>query len=80
MFASLLMDLLIDDYQPQNFSLVVALLQRHGALRESLRVVEQYLDDAREFAGQLRPGEARGDLIGLCEVLAGQTESLGGAA
>ncbi len=71
---------LIGDYQPENFSHVVALLKRHGALHESLQAIEGYLRPAREQAGQLRPGEARHGLIQLCEVLAAQTESLGGAA
>lgn len=71
---------LIGDYQPENFSHVAALLKRHGALHESLRAVETYLRPARELAGQLRPSEARNGLIQLCEVLAAQTESLGGAA
>ena len=71
---------LIGDYQPRNYSKVVALLQRHGALRESLQVIEQYLDAARGFAGPLRESEARSGLLNLCEVLAAQTEALGGAA
>ncbi|HEY0548291.1 MAG TPA: polyprenyl synthetase family protein [Verrucomicrobiae bacterium] len=71
---------LIGDYQPENFSHVVALLKRHGALHESLQVIEGYLRPARELAGQLRPGEARNGLIQLCDVLATQTESLGAAA
>ena len=71
---------LIGEYQPENFSKVVALLRRHGALHESLRVIENYLDAAREFAGKLRQTEARAGLMMLCEVLAAQTESLGGAA
>jgi len=71
---------LLDDYQPRDFSQVVALLQRQGALHESMRVVEQYLDEARELAGRLRASDARGGLIQLCEVLAAQTEALGGAA
>ncbi|HTD68131.1 MAG TPA: polyprenyl synthetase family protein [Candidatus Limnocylindria bacterium] len=71
---------LIGDYQPQNFEKVVALLRRHGALHESLRVIESYLKVAREYAGELRKGDARAGLVNLCEVLAAQTESLGGAA
>ena len=69
---------LIGDYQPQNFAKVAALLQRHGALGESLRVIENYLDAAREFTGHLRASDARGGLVNLCEVLAAQTEALGG--
>ena len=71
---------LIGDYQPQNFSKDVALLQRHGALRESLRVIENHLDAARSCASLLRESEARRGLLNLCEVLAAQTEALGGAA
>jgi octaprenyl-diphosphate synthase len=36
-------DALIGDYQPGNFPHVVALLQRHGALDESSRAIENYL-------------------------------------
>jgi octaprenyl-diphosphate synthase len=71
---------LIGDYQPENFSHVVALLRRHGALHESLRAIESYLCPAKELAGQLRPSEARHGLVQLCEVLAAQTEALGGTA
>jgi octaprenyl-diphosphate synthase len=71
---------LIGDYQPENFPHVLALLKRHGAMHESLRAVENYLLPARELAGELRAGEARDGLVQLCDVLAAQTESLGGAA
>jgi len=67
---------LMGDYQPQNFSQVAALLRRHGALAESLRVINHYLDAAKDLAGSLRESEARVGLIGLCGVLAAQTESL----
>src|SRR6185503_2788895 len=66
---------LIGDYQPQNFSQVVALLRRHGALHKSLRAIEDYLRAAKEFAGRLHQSEARSGLIQLCEVLMAQTQS-----
>jgi octaprenyl-diphosphate synthase len=68
---------LMGDYQPENFSQVAALLRRHGALAESLRVINDYLGTAKNLAGSLRDSEARAGLIGLCGVLAAQTESLG---
>jgi octaprenyl-diphosphate synthase len=71
---------LVGDYQPENFGQVISLLQRHGALHESLRVVQQYLQGAKEAAHHLTPSEGRAGLINLCEVLAAQTESLGGAS
>ena len=74
------LELLLEDYQPENFSSIMTLLQHHGALHNSVCVVRRYLDDAREFANRLRGSEARAGLIGLCEVLAAQTELLGGAA
>ena len=67
---------LMGDYQPENFSQVAALLRRHGALAESLRVINSYLDTAKNLAGSLRDTPARAGLISLCDVLAGQTESL----
>jgi octaprenyl-diphosphate synthase len=74
------LETLAGDYQPQNFSQVVSLLKRHGALEESLKVVAKFLDDARKAAGTLRETEARIGLLKLCDVLAAQTESLGGNA
>jgi octaprenyl-diphosphate synthase len=71
---------LIGDYQPENFFHVVALLKRHGVLRESLLAVESYLRPARELTSQLRPSESRDGLIQLCDVLAAQSEALGDAA
>lgn len=71
---------LMGDYQPAMISQVAALLRRHGALGESARVIETYLDSAREMAGRLPDSEARCGLINLCGVLAAQTESLGGVA
>ncbi len=71
---------LICDYQAPSFSQIVALLRRHGALHESLRVVQQHLSAAKELVHALRPTEARAGLVSLCEALATQTESLGGTA
>lgn len=71
---------LIGDYQPERFPHVLALLKRHGAMHESLCAVESCLRPARDLAGQLRPCEAREGLIKLCDVLAAQSESLGGDA
>lgn len=67
---------LMGDYQPQNFSQVASLLRQHGALAESLRVINDHLDTAKTLAGSLRDSEARAGLIGLCGVLALQTEAL----
>ena len=68
---------LVGDYQPQQFAQTVALLRRHGAMEESLRVVREYLQRARDAAGVLRETEARGGLLNLCGVLSTQTELLG---
>jgi octaprenyl-diphosphate synthase len=73
------LEALVGDYQPRNFAPIVSLLQRHGALQESSRVIQQYLRAAKEFAGVLRDTEARTGLMNLCEVLTAQTELLGGA-
>src|SRR6185503_6386386 len=70
---------LLGDWQPENFSPVIALLQRHGALHESRRVIQEYLAAAKEFAAVLPDSESRAGLIGLCDVLAAQTDLLGGA-
>jgi octaprenyl-diphosphate synthase len=69
---------LVGDYQPENFGQVISLLQRHGALHESSRAIQEYLLAAKASASQLPESEARAGLINLCEVLAAQTESLGG--
>jgi octaprenyl-diphosphate synthase len=74
------METLVGDYHAENFSQVVALLRRHGALHESLRVIQQYVDAAKEGVSTLRKGDARDGLVNLCEVLRAQTELLGGAA
>jgi octaprenyl-diphosphate synthase len=71
---------LIGEYQPENFSAIVALLRRHGAFDESLQVVQEHLEVAKKSMSDLRTSEARGGMIGLCEALGRQTESLGGAA
>jgi len=74
------LEALVLDYKPQNFGRVVALLQRHGALEDSLKVIQQYLDESREHAAILHESESRSGLLQLCGVLAAQTESLGVAA
>jgi len=74
------LETLVGDYHAENFSQVVALLRRHGALHESLRAVQQYLDAANQSVSALRPSAARDGLANLCDVLRAQTESLGGTA
>ena len=69
---------LLGEYQAANLPQINALLQRHGALHKSSRVIRQHLDAARELVNGLRPGEGRDGLVNLCEVLSRQTESLGG--
>jgi octaprenyl-diphosphate synthase len=71
---------LVGDYEAGRFPQVVGLLRRYGALQESLPVIQQHLDAAKQFAGVLRDTEARTGLLNLCEVLATQTELLGRAA
>ena len=71
---------LVAEYDVRNFPLIVALLRRQGALHESLRVVQEHLDAAKDWARALRPSEAVVGLVSLCEALSAQTESLGGAA
>ena len=74
------LEALTGDYEAGRFPQVVALLRRHGALQESLPVIQQHLDVAKQFAAVLRDTEARAGLLNLCEVLATQTELLGRAA
>jgi octaprenyl-diphosphate synthase len=69
---------LVSDYQPENFAVVVALLRRHGALHESLRVIEAHLNAAKKSAHSLSVSDARDGLVNLCDVLAAQAASLGG--
>jgi octaprenyl-diphosphate synthase len=74
------LETLVGDYHAENFSQVAALLRRHGALHESLRVVQQYLHAANHSVSALPRSEARDGLVSLCDVLRAQAESLGGTA
>lgn len=71
---------LVADYQPENLSELISLLQRHGALEESARAIRQHLEAAKTFAALLGESEARAGLLTLCDVLSAQTDSLGGAS
>lgn len=71
---------LLAAYRPEQFSTVVSLLKEQGALDESLKVIHSFLDEARENVRTLGESVARNSLLNLCDVLAAQTESLGGAA
>ncbi len=71
---------LLGDYQPQHFEQIVQLLCRHRAMHDCSRVIQQHLRAAKELLGTFSESNARNGLLKLCDVLAAQTESLGGGS
>ena len=71
---------MLRDWQPKLVPQLLVLLERHDALGESRRVIQEHLHAARQSIAALPDSESRVGLAGLCEVLAVQTELLGGAA
>jgi octaprenyl-diphosphate synthase len=66
---------LIRHWRPGGFAEVLALLARHETLGESLEMIHQYLQKARETLRHLPEG--RDGLLGLTEYLARQADTLG---
>jgi geranylgeranyl pyrophosphate synthase len=57
---------------------VLELLDKHDTRNESLEVIHQYLEKARQSLSALPVSESRTGLIGLTEYLAHQADTLGG--
>lgn len=69
---------LIEAWRPHHIEKVLALLKQHDALKESRRVIFQYLADANRALADLPETEGRAALTMLGEFLGRQTIALGG--
>jgi len=67
---------MITNWEPRLLPSVVELLRRHNTLGESLKIIHQYLKEAREALQALPEAANHGGLIGLAEYLARQTDHL----
>lgn len=67
---------LVRGWQPGCMSSLSQLLNQHSALRSSLEIMEQYLDQARQSLRCLPNSKGRSGLLGATEFLVRQTESL----
>ncbi len=70
---------MLREWDPKTFPQLLALLQEHGALDESRRVISEYLRMATDSAELLPETESRAGLAGLCATLDLQTALLGRA-
>jgi octaprenyl-diphosphate synthase len=68
---------LVADWRPEAMSRVSSLLARYDTLAPSVKVIEQYLDRARQALGALPRTPGRAALQQLTQFLARQTETLG---
>lgn len=69
---------LVEAWRPHHIEKVLALLRQHDALKESRRVIFQYLADANKALAVLPESEGRAALTTLGEFLGRQTIALGG--
>jgi octaprenyl-diphosphate synthase len=67
----------IKNWHPENFAAVVEILEKYDALKESRRVIQQYLVSARQTLQILPESESRDGLAGLLIYLAQQSDALG---
>jgi octaprenyl-diphosphate synthase len=67
----------LENWEPDNLSAVVGMIEKYDAFKKSRAVIQQYLDAARQALSVVPASEARAGLIGLTEFLAEQTEALG---
>ena len=65
------------NWEPRFLPSVVELLSRHNAPGESLKIIHQYLKQAREALQALPEAANHHGLIGLTDYLARQTDHLG---
>lgn len=68
----------LESWQPANFGNVRALLELHGALDESRRVIEEFLNAAESALSSIRAGPEAGALSALGAFLTRQTALLAG--
>jgi len=69
---------LVEAWRPHHIEKVLALLKQHDALKESRRVIFQYLATANQALAVLPESEGRAALTTLGEFLGRQTIALGG--
>jgi len=67
----------VKQWEPACFSRVLGLLDKYDTRSESLEVIHQYLEKARQSLSVLPPSESRTGLTGLTHYLACQTNALG---
>jgi octaprenyl-diphosphate synthase len=70
------LEVMIENWQPQNFSTVHELLARYETFEPSLKVIADYLDRARRSLNVLPESAGRAGLFGLTDFLAQQTGAL----
>jgi octaprenyl-diphosphate synthase len=70
----------IQEWKPQCFAPVMELLRRHETLGESVEIIGQYLEKARQALEVVPDSPGHAGLAGLAKYLAQQTESLGTCA
>jgi octaprenyl-diphosphate synthase len=71
---------LITDWKPGYLKQALAILAKHDALSESVEIIHQYLEKARQSLKELPAEAGQGSLAGLAKYLARQTDALGGCA
>lgn len=71
------MEEMIQNWEPGYLAPVVELLSKRGMLNESLEIIHQYLEHARQALKALPATANPGGLIGLTKYLARQTDELG---
>jgi geranylgeranyl pyrophosphate synthase len=68
---------LILNWNSQSLAPVLELLSKHETLSESLEIIHQYLDRARQHLRSLPASGNHAGLMGLTDYLARQTDTLG---
>jgi octaprenyl-diphosphate synthase len=71
---------LVANWKPQFLSETLEFLEKHDALGESIVVIHQYLNQARELLKGLPDAAHQGGLASLTQYLGQQTDALGGCA
>ncbi len=67
---------MIQNWQPENFSAVDALLEKYGTFQPSVQVIENYLEKARQALRIIPASPGRTGLLGLTDFLLQQTSVL----
>ncbi len=71
---------LVANWEPQHLAETLEFLAKHDALNESIEVIHQYLNQARELLKELPEAANLSGLGGLTQFLGRQTDALGGCA